>query len=203
RRGGAAVRPEPPAVPPPAPASPPAPKPEAVPAPPASPVKAEAAVTAVLERYTNALEQRDLVALKAGWPSLGGAQQRAIESDFNNARSISVQFVNPKIDVSGSTATITGVRRYGMQTRDGQRLRNEANTTLVLRQAGNGWHIESVRFHARCRHRPRAVGRSRGPTPPSVPVAPPPGAAGRCPGSGDDHHSIAGVPRPVRAERPG
>jgi hypothetical protein len=36
-----------------------------------------------------------------------------------------------------------------MQTRDGQRLRNEANTTLVLRQAGNGWHIESVRFHAR------------------------------------------------------
>jgi eukaryotic-like serine/threonine-protein kinase len=149
RRRAEAVRPEPPAVPPPAPASPPAPKPEAVPAPPASPVKAEAAVTAVLERYTNALEQRDLVALKAVWPSLGGAQQRAIESDFNNARSISVQFVNPKIDVSGSTATITGVRRYGMQTRDGQRLRNEANTTLVLRQAGNGWHIESVRFHAR------------------------------------------------------
>ena len=116
---------------------------------PASPVKAEAAVTAVLERYTSALEQRDLAALKAVWPSLGGAQQKAIESDFNNARSISVQFVNPKIDVSGSTATITGVRRYGMQTHDGQQLRNEANTTLVLRQAGNGWQIESVRYQAR------------------------------------------------------
>ena len=112
-------------------------------------MKAEAAVAAVLERYTSALEQRDLAALKAVWPSLGGAQQTAIESDFNNARSISVQFVNPKIDVSGSTATITGVRRYGMQTRDGQQLRNEANTTLVLRQAGNGWHIESVRYQAR------------------------------------------------------
>jgi ketosteroid isomerase-like protein len=149
RRRAEAVRPEPPVLPPPAPASPPAPKPEAVPAPPASPVKAEAAVTAVLERYTSALEQRDLAALKAVWPSLGGAQQKAIESDFNNARSISVQFVNPKIDVSGSTATITGVRRYGMQTHDGQRLRNEANTTLVLRQAGNGWQIESVRYQAR------------------------------------------------------
>jgi ketosteroid isomerase-like protein len=149
RRRAEAVRPEPTTVPPAAPVSPPPPKPEPVPAPPASPVKAEAAVTAVLERYTSALEQRDLVALKAVWPSLGGAQQRAIEADFNNARSITVQFVNPKIDVSGSTATITGVRRYGMQTRDGQHLRNEANTTLVLRQAGNGWHIESVRFQAR------------------------------------------------------
>ena len=149
RRRAEAARPEPPAVAPPAPASPPAPKPEAVPAPPASPVKAEAAITAVLERYTSALEQRDLAALKGVWPSLGGAQQRAIESDFNNARSITVQFVNPKIVVSGSTATITGVRRYEMQTREGQQLRNEANTTLVLRQAGNGWQIESVRFQAR------------------------------------------------------
>ncbi len=83
-------------------------------------------MAATLERYTSALQQRDLAALKAVWPSLGGAQQAAIEGDFNNARSISVQFVNPKIEVSGSTATITGIRRYGMQTRDGQQLRNEA-----------------------------------------------------------------------------
>ena len=147
RRRAEATRPEPPPAP--APAPPPAPKPEAVVVPPASPVKPEAAVAATLERYTSALQQRDLAALKAVWPSLGGTQQAAIEDDFNNARSISVQFVNPKIEVSGSTATITGIRRYGMQTRDGQQLRNEAHTTLVLRQAANGWHIESVRFQAR------------------------------------------------------
>ncbi len=149
RRRAEATRPEPPPAPAPAPAPPPAPKPEAVIVPPASPVKPEAAVAATLERYTSALQQRDLAALKAVWPSLGGTQQAAIEDDFNNARSISVQFVNPKIEVSGSTATITGIRRYGMQTRDGQQLRNEAHTTLVLRQAANGWHIESVRFQAR------------------------------------------------------
>jgi ketosteroid isomerase-like protein len=120
-----------------------------VPVPPASPVKAEAAIGVVLERYTNALQQRDLSALKAVWPGLSGAQQTAIESDFNLARSISVQFVSPKIDVSGSTATVTGVRRYGMQTRDGQRLHTETTTTLVLRQGANGWHIESVRHQAR------------------------------------------------------
>ena len=149
RRLAEAARTESPAAPPPAPAASPVPKPEAVPVPPASPVKAQAAVAAILERYTSALQQRDLAALKAVWPGLGGAQQSAIETEFNNARSISVQFVSPKIDISGSTATITGIRRYGMQTRDGQQLRQETNTTLVLRQAGNGWHIESVRHQAR------------------------------------------------------
>jgi len=149
RRAEAAARPEPTPAPPPAPASPPAPKPESIPAPPASPVKVQAAVAAVIDRYTSALQQRDLSALKAVWPTLAGAQQSAIESEFNNARSISVQFVNPKIDVSGATATVTGVRRYGMQTRDGQQLQTETNTTLVLRQSANGWHIESVRHQAR------------------------------------------------------
>jgi ketosteroid isomerase-like protein len=148
RRRAEAPRPEP-APPPPAPASPPAPKPEAIPVPPASPAKVEAAVAAVLDRYTSALEQRDMSALKAVWPSLAGVQQSAIESEFGNARSISVQFINPKIVVTGSTATITGVRRYGMQTRDGQQLRTETTTTLMLRQQGNGWHIESVRHQAR------------------------------------------------------
>jgi hypothetical protein len=147
RRRAEAARTEAPAPPPPAP--PPAPKPEAVPVPPASPAKAETAVAAVVERYTSALQERDIGALKAVWPTLSGQQESAIESDFNNARSITVQFVNPKIAVTGSTATVTGVRRYGMQTRDGQQLRTETTTTLILRQAGNGWHIESVRHQAR------------------------------------------------------
>jgi serine/threonine-protein kinase len=148
RRRAEASRTEAPTVPPPAPAPAP-PKPESVPVRPSSPVKPETAVSAVLERYTNALEQRDLGALKAVWPSLSGAQQAAIEAEFSNARSISVQFVNPKIEISGATATVTGTRRYGMQTRDGQQLRTETMTTLVLRQAGNGWQIESVRHQAR------------------------------------------------------
>jgi serine/threonine protein kinase/tetratricopeptide (TPR) repeat protein len=146
-RAEAAPKPEPP----PAPLPSPPPKPEAPP-PPSPAVSAQAtraAVTATLERYTAAMEQRDLGALKAIWPGLGGAQQVAIEKDFENARSISVQFVDPKIEVTGSTATVTGLRRYGLHTRDGQQLRSETTTTLVLRQAGNGWHIESVRYRAR------------------------------------------------------
>ncbi len=150
RRAEAAARPEPTPAPPPAPASPPAPKPESIPAPPASPVKA-AGRRGGGDRSIHQCASSSAIssALKAVWPTLAGAQQSAIESEFNNARSISVQFVNPKIDVSGATATVTGVRRYGMQTRDGQQLQTETNTTLVLRQSANGWHIESVRHQAR------------------------------------------------------
>ena len=104
---------------------------------------------AALQRYGTALEHRDMSALKSVWPALSGAQQAAIESEFENARSINVEFVNPRIEIAGSTATITAVRRYGLRTRDGQQLRSETTTTLTLRQAGATWLIESVHHLAR------------------------------------------------------
>ncbi len=150
-----APRPEPA---PPEPAPKPAPAPPAAPAapaahaeplvvPPRTPVGRDA-VAAVLSRYTSALEHRDIAALKSIWPSLDSAQQSALEMDFANARSIDVDFVDPKIDITGAAATIRGVRHYAMQTRDGQRLRSTTVTTLALRQVGNDWVIESVRHQA-------------------------------------------------------
>jgi serine/threonine protein kinase len=148
-----AARTEPPAVPSPAPTPTPAP---AAPAPPRSePVTlppqtrtAREAGSAVLQRYIAALEHRDIAALKAVWPSLGGSQQAAIESEFANAREIDVEFVDPKIDVAGQTMTVSGRRRYSLRTRDGQQLRSDTITTLALRQAGADWVIESVRHQA-------------------------------------------------------
>jgi ketosteroid isomerase-like protein len=106
------------------------------------------AAAAILQRYVGALEHRDIAALKAVWPSLGGAQQSAMEAEFANARSIDVEFVDPKVDVSGNSATVTGRRRYSLRTRDGQQLHSETITTLTLRQVGNDWVIESVRHQA-------------------------------------------------------
>ena len=106
------------------------------------------AASAILQRYIGALERRDIAALKAIWPSLGGAQQSAIEAEFGNARSIDVEFLDPKIDVAGASITITGHRRYSLRTRDGQQLRSDTMTTLSLRQAGSEWVIESVRHQA-------------------------------------------------------
>ena len=123
------------------------PRPEPVVLPPQTRTARDAG-TAVLQRYIAALEHRDIAALKAVWPSLGGAQQAAIESEFANAREIEVEFVDPKIDVAGQTMTVSGRRRYSLRTRDGQQLRSDTITTLALRQVGNDWVIESVRHQA-------------------------------------------------------
>jgi ketosteroid isomerase-like protein len=116
--------------------------------PPQTRISSRDAVTGALQRYTAALEHRDISALKSVWPSLAGTQQTAIETEFANARSISVTFVNLKIDLTGATATITGLRQYALRTRDGQQLRSETITTIGMRQTGNDWVIESVRHQA-------------------------------------------------------
>ena len=140
RRAELAARPAPP-TPPPAVVVP-APKPEPPPAP-AQPT-AQEAIVAAMRRYTAALEQRDVTALKAVWPGLSRSQQAAVEAEFANARSISVELASPRIDVTGQTATVTAVRHYNLNTRDGQQLRSDTSTTLTLRHAPSGWLIESV-----------------------------------------------------------
>ena len=46
----------------------------------------------------------------------------------------------------GTTATVNGVRRYTVQTRDGQQLHRDTATTIHLRRAGSAWVIETIRF---------------------------------------------------------
>ena len=141
RRTELAARPAPP---PPAPAPPPAPRPEPTPAPTPAQPTAQEAVLATLRRYTAALEQRDIGALRAVWPGLTRPQQEAVEAEFANARAISVELSSPKLEVTGATATVTAVRHYSLRTRDGQQLRSDTTTTLTLRQQGAAWLIESV-----------------------------------------------------------
>jgi serine/threonine protein kinase len=135
-------------TPPPAPRPEPPPRAEPVATPtlPAASPTAHDLIAAVVERYRAALEQRSIAALKSVWPSLSGAQQSAIESEFANARSIDVTLASPRIQVAGNTATVVTRRQYRLRTRDGQQLSSESVTTLALRQAGGGWVIESVRY---------------------------------------------------------
>jgi hypothetical protein len=147
------------AVPPPAPAPAPAPGPPAAPpavsTPPRAPAASERrsvdpqeAIRRALQQYSAALEARSLPALKQIWPGLGGAQERAIKTEFNNARRISVTLDSPSIDVSGDTATVVATRHYSLATVDGHELRSDARSTFQLRAAEGGWVIESVRFEA-------------------------------------------------------
>lgn len=144
-RAEQAARPAPTPLLPPAPA---VPAPRSLPAPaaitaPAAPT-AQELVASTLRRYTAALQQRDIGALKAVWPGLSRSQQDAVEAEFANARSINVELASPQMEIAGATATVTAVRHYSLTTRDGQQLRSNTSTTLTLRQAASGWLIESV-----------------------------------------------------------
>jgi tetratricopeptide (TPR) repeat protein len=133
------------AAPPPA-ASPPPPRP--APTPERRAVDTQEAIRRALQQYSAALEARSLSALKQIWPGLGGAQERAIRAEFDNARQITVTLDSPRIQVSGDTATVIATRHYSLATVDGHELRSDARSTFQLRAAEGGWVIESVRFEA-------------------------------------------------------
>jgi hypothetical protein len=101
-----------------------------------------------MQQYTAALEARSLSGLKQVWPGLGGAQERAIRAEFDNARQISVALESPRIQVSGDTATVVATRRYALATVDGHELRSDTRSTFQLRAVDGSWVIESVRFDA-------------------------------------------------------
>ena len=120
------------------------PKAPAVPTPSEQP--AESAISDVIGRYRNALQARDLDALKRLWPGLGGGQESALRNEFQHANRITVEVASPHISVAGATATATFVRRYELVTTDGQRLASASLATMSFRQTAAGWVIDRVRF---------------------------------------------------------
>ncbi|MGH9314983.1 MAG: YybH family protein, partial [Vicinamibacterales bacterium] len=115
---------------------------------PASRAAAEDAIHDLLARYETALETRSLDALKRLWPTLGGAQQEAIQNEFRHASRIRVEIIGPRIAVSGSSATVSFLRRYELVTVDSQRLSSDTPTTMTLRRSDGAWIIETIRFDA-------------------------------------------------------
>jgi hypothetical protein len=108
----------------------------------------EDAIRDLLSRYENALETRSLDSLKRLWPSLGGAQQEAIQNEFRHASRIRVEIIEPRIAISGGSATVNFLRRYDLTTVDSQRLSNDTPATMTLRRSDGSWIIESIRFEA-------------------------------------------------------
>jgi hypothetical protein len=124
---------------------PPAPPPSA-PVPERRAVDPHEGIRRTLQQYSAALEARSLPALKQVWPKLGGAQERAIKAEFDNARRISVALESPRIQADGDTATVVATRHYALATVDGHELRSDTRSTFQLRATDGSWVIESVRF---------------------------------------------------------
>ena len=140
---------------PPAPA-PRVPPPDTAPAPKQTPVitaaegaaspSAEQGIRELLKRYEQALEARNIDALKRIWPSLPGSQEQAVRTEFMHARRIEVDVDDPNIGGTGASGTVSFVRRYNLTTVDNQRPVTNSRTTMTVRRAGADWVIDSVRF---------------------------------------------------------
>ena len=104
----------------------------------------EGVILDVIAQYVSGLENRSLAALKRVWPSLGGSQERAIQTEFENARTVQTVFSDPQITINGDTTTVTGLRKHSLVTQDDQRLFSVTRTTMTLRRSGDAWVIEGV-----------------------------------------------------------
>lgn len=109
----------------------------------------EERLTALLGRYREALEARNLDQLKQIWPSLGGAAEAAIRQEFQHASRISVDIESPRISLTGATGRIGFVRQYRLTTVEGQQLQSTSLVTMNVRRSGPGWVIDGVRFSPR------------------------------------------------------
>lgn len=134
-------RAEPPRAEPPRAEPPAAVRPE--PAPEADP---RDAIRTVVNQFVSALEARNIGALKTLWPSLPAAQERAIRSEFANARSLQVRLVDLRIEVDGATAAVTAMREYQILTADSHRLATTSRMTMRLRRTGEAWMIDGVTY---------------------------------------------------------
>ena len=96
------------------------------------------------------MESRSLEDLKRIWPGLGGTQLDALRRQFQEASSISVDVIDPHIQLTGATgtsATVTFTRHY-VVTFSGQAKpeQSDSRTVMEVRRNGNAWVIDSVRF---------------------------------------------------------
>jgi tetratricopeptide (TPR) repeat protein len=135
----------------PAPAPPPPVKPQPAPTqqldlPQRSPT-AEERIQELLARYKAAMESRSIDELKRIWPGMGAVQQSAQKTQFQQASSISVDVIDPHVQVSGAgtTATVTFTRRFVATYPDGPQ-ESDSHTVMEVRRNGNTWVIESIRF---------------------------------------------------------
>jgi hypothetical protein len=114
--------------------------------PPRSPT-AEERISELLSRYRAALESRNLDELKRIWPTLAGSPQEAIRKEFQHSSRIAVEIVDPRVQVSGTNATVSFLRRYDLLTTEGQRLHSETRTVMEVRRTSSGaWVIDTIRF---------------------------------------------------------
>ena len=106
----------------------------------------EEAIHATLERYQASYDSMDTDLLKQVWPSLSKTQIRELRSGFDGAKAVMVELRDPKVALSGDTATVTA-DQWMKWTRAGHQQPPQANSVEIqLKKVADGrWLVDGVR----------------------------------------------------------
>jgi len=139
------------AQPPPQPAKQPVPEPAAtVATSPAKPDPAAAiqrekdAIVAVLGKYRDAYNQKNLSGVSAVWPSLKKGDLDRIKGFFEFARTVQMDLRPGQIEVAGDSASVVCQRTVAFSDRNGPQKPQQDSVTVRLTKSGAGWVIQSV-----------------------------------------------------------
>ena len=104
----------------------------------------EASIRAALEAYRQAIEARDLGALRHVRPALSPADLQRFQRAFDQLESLEVTLAVESMAVNGDQAEVRGVREDHFVTKDGRTLRNRAPFTYRLQSSSGRWIILTV-----------------------------------------------------------
>jgi serine/threonine protein kinase len=116
--------------------------PEPAPAKPAAPSTADIANT--VEAYAQAIESRDIGAVRRAYPGLTGEQESGFREFFALARNINVTFRIVGLEANGNNADARLVGTYEYVT-GSKTERQPVSFAATLRHDGSAWHLTSVR----------------------------------------------------------
>ena len=104
----------------------------------------EDAIRAAIEAYRQAIEARDLGALRQIRPALSPADLQRFQRAFDQLESLEVTLAVESMAVDGDQAEVRGVREDLFITKDGRTLRNRAPFTYRLQPSSGRWIILTV-----------------------------------------------------------
>jgi hypothetical protein len=98
-----------------------------------------------LGRYRDAIESKDIEALKALWPDLSSQEAAKVQASMNGLRSHDVSLALLRIEPDGGRLRVRVRRADRLQTREGETLVSGRLMEIVFRRSdAGGWVIDSM-----------------------------------------------------------
>jgi len=110
-----------------------------------APEPGRSALAEALSRYRDAIEQKDMAALRSLWPALSDEEARRVEASMTGVRSQQVFLGLLRIEGQGARFRARVRRSDHLVTRDGQTLVSGRLMEIVFTRSGTGdWLIDSM-----------------------------------------------------------